>query len=90
MANVMVHFTIGLLGSLVIFLVFTRLSGVQRFSMPTVVVFMGINCALLAHFVSLWATPVILILYALVSAHEFQQDRAAAQATSNPSKDFQL
>jgi hypothetical protein len=75
----MIHFTIGLLGSLFIFLVFTRLSGVRRFSMPTVVVLVGINCALLAHFVSPWATPAILVLYAGVSAHEFQQDRAAAQ-----------
>jgi hypothetical protein len=78
-ANAMIHFAIGLFGSLFIFLVFTWLSGVQRFSMPTVVVFVGINCALLAHFISPWATPAVLVLYALVSAHEFQQDRAATR-----------
>ena len=86
MANAIIHFAAGTLGALSIFLVFARLSGIKRFSMPFGVVFIGIICASLAHFVSPWATPAILLLYALVSAHEFQQDRAAAKAAgSRPS-----
>jgi hypothetical protein len=78
----MIHFAVGTLGSLLIFLAFARLSGVKRFSMPFGVVVVGIACASLAHFSSPWATPAVLLLYALVNAHEFQQDRAAAKAAS--------
>jgi hypothetical protein len=77
-----IHFAAGTLGSLFVFLVFARLSGVERFSMPFSVVIVGIACAALGHFASPWAIPAVLLLYALVSAHEFQQDRAAARTAS--------
>ena len=75
MAKALFHFTAGLLGSLGIFLFFTWLSGVQRFSMPSIVVLVGFFCMMLAHFVSPWATPAVLVWYALASMHEFQQDQ---------------
>ena len=82
MITTLIHFVLGTLGALFIFLIFARLSGVERFSMPFGVVVVGMACASLAHFVSPWATLAVLLLYALVSAHEFQQDRAAAKAAS--------
>jgi hypothetical protein len=82
--SAMIHFAAGTLGSLCIFLVFAWLSGAKRFSMPFGVVIVGVACAALAHFASPWATAAVLLLYALVSAHEFQQDRAAAKAASGP------
>lgn len=83
MVSTVIHFAAGTLGALFIFLIFSRLSGMERFSLPFGVVFIGIACASLAHFVSPWATPAILLLYALVSAHELQQERAAAKAASD-------
>lgn len=82
MVSTVIHFAAGTLGSLFIFLIFARVSGAERFSMPFGVIVVGIACASLAHFVSPWATPAVLLLYALVSAQELQQERAAAQATS--------
>ncbi len=85
MANALIHFAAGIFGSLFVFLIFTRLSGVKSFSMPFGLIFVGIACASLAQF-SPWATPAVLLLYALVSAHEFQQDRASAKAASDMQK----
>lgn len=82
MVSTVMHFATGTFGAFFIFLIFARLSGVERFSIPFGVVVVGIACASLAHFVSPWATPAVLLLYTLVSAHEFLQDRAAAKAAS--------
>jgi hypothetical protein len=79
MLNLIFHFAVGTLGSLCVSLVFYKLSGVERFSMPFGIIIIGISCASLAHFVSPWATPAVLLLYALVSTHEYQQDRVAAK-----------
>lgn len=80
MTTVLLHLVAGSLGALVVFLVFTRLSGVGSFSMPFGVFFVGIACASLAHFLSPWATPVILVIYALTSASELYQERQARKA----------
>jgi uncharacterized membrane protein YjjP (DUF1212 family) len=77
MGNVFLHFAVGALGSLAVFLVLTRLSGLSRFSAPFGVVFIGIACASLAHFVSPWATPVVIAIYALIDISEVLQDRKA-------------
>jgi Na+-driven multidrug efflux pump len=75
MITVFLHFIAGSLGALVVFLVFTRLSGVTRFSAPFGLIVYGIVCAALAHILSPWATPAILAIYALVSAGELYQER---------------
>jgi uncharacterized membrane protein YjjP (DUF1212 family) len=79
MGTVVLHFAVGAVGSLAVFLVLTRLSGVRRFSAPFGVVFIGIACASLAHFVSPWATPVVIAIYALIGISEVLQDRKAKQ-----------
>ncbi|MCC6764055.1 MAG: hypothetical protein IT293_05260 [Deltaproteobacteria bacterium] len=48
----LIHFVMGSIGALVVFLVFARLSGVTSFSDPFGVVCFGIICASAAHFVS--------------------------------------
>lgn len=79
MAMVFLHFITGSLGALVVFLVFTRLSGATGFSAPFGVIFVGITCASLAHFLSPWATPAIVVIYALASAGELYQERKARE-----------
>jgi len=76
----LIHFAIGVSGALLLLLLFTKLSGEQRFSFPSAVIIVGISCATLAHFLSPWATPVILILYAVASINELQQVSAARKA----------
>ncbi|MGQ0750210.1 MAG: hypothetical protein ACT4PS_06735 [Betaproteobacteria bacterium] len=80
MGTVLIHFLVGTLASLVVFLVFTWFSGVRRFSIPFGVVFIGIACGAMAHFLSPWATPVIVAIYALASAGEFVQDRKSRKS----------
>lgn len=87
MLSAAVHFAIGTVGALIIFLVFTWLSGVRSFSAPFVVLFVGFMCGLLSHFVSPWATPVVLALYGLASANEWRNDRIAAKKSPSGSVD---
>lgn len=82
MTNALIHFAAGTAGAFVIFLIFERLAGVTRFSMPFGLVVVGLACASGSHYVSPWATPAILLLYALGSLGEFQQDRAARRAAA--------
>jgi hypothetical protein len=79
MLNVAIHFVIGSVVSLLIFLAFTWLSGVRSFSAPFAVLFIGFTCGLLAHFASPWATPVVLVLYGIASLNEYRNDRIAAK-----------
>lgn len=82
MTNALIHFAAGTLGAFVVFIVFERLAGVTRFSMPFGLVFVGVACASGSHYVSPWATPAILLLYTLGTANEFQRDRAAQTAAA--------
>lgn len=77
MGTIFLHLIAGTLGSLAVFLAFIRLSGARSFSAPFGVIFIGIACATLAHFVSPWATPAIIVAYAVFSAIELWQDRKA-------------
>ena len=79
MLNVAIHFVIGSVVSLLIFLAFTWLSGVRSFSAPFAVLFIGFTCGLLSHFASPWATPVVLVLYGMASLNEYRNDRIAAK-----------
>lgn len=80
MATVVLHFITGTLGALAVFLVFIRLSGAGSFSAPFSAIFIGITCASLSHFLSPWATPAIIIIYAVAIAGEFLQERKARKA----------
>ena len=82
MSTVALHFAIGTAASLVLFLIFTRLSGTRSFSAPFFVMFIGIACASLAHFVSPWATPIVLLVYLVSCINELRLDRAMARKTS--------
>jgi len=84
MGTALLHFLAGSLGSLVVFVAFTRLSGCASFSAPFGVVFVGIACASLAHFLSPWATPAVLVLYAVASAGELYQERKARGDSQAP------
>jgi membrane protein implicated in regulation of membrane protease activity len=77
MALTLFHFIGGSLGALAVFLLVNRLSGATGFSAPFGVIFVGIACAALSHFLSPWATPVIIALYALASFAELYQERKA-------------
>lgn len=85
MTSALLHFAIGAAGSLALFLLFTWLSGARSFSAPFVVVFIGLTCAALSHFLSPWATPVVLVLYGAVAAVECRNDRIAAGRKSRQS-----
>lgn len=80
MASVLLHFLVGTAGALTAFLVLTRISGNTSFSTPFGVIFVGIACAALAHFMSPWATPVILLLYVLAGVNEHVQDQKTLKA----------
>jgi len=84
--GLLVHFIIGAGGGLVLFLLFTRLSGEEKFSFPSGVIIVGIACGVLAHFVSPWATPAVLTLYALANVVELQRYRAAQKAVDQTSR----
>ncbi len=83
MGTVILHFFAGALGSLAIFLLFVRLSGAGSFSAPFGLVFIGIACAALAHYVSPWATPAIIVAYALQSAVELRRERKQQRSRSS-------
>lgn len=58
-----------------VFLLFSRLSGETRFSLPVAPVLVGLACGVLAHHLSPWATPVVLAAYGAVNFMEFRRDR---------------
>lgn len=74
MATPLIHLVLGSLGSLLLFVFFARLSGVKGFSFPSAIIVVGIVCASMTHFLSPWATPVILIVYAITSLYELRQE----------------
>lgn len=80
----MLHFIAGTLGSLAMFLLFAYLSGERKFSAPFGVIFIGVACGAMAHFLSPWATPVIVAIYGVGCAGEWTQARKAR--TSEPDR----
>ncbi len=83
MLSVAAHFAIGSVASLLMFLVFTWLSGARSFSAPFAVIFIGFTCGLLSHFVSPWATPMVVVLYGVALAIECRNDRIAAKKAAS-------
>ncbi len=80
MGTVLLHFLAGTLGTLAVFLVFARLSAATGFSAPFGLIFVGLACAALAHVLSPWTTPAIILLYAIASALEFVRDQRELEA----------
>jgi hypothetical protein len=83
MATVIIHFVAGTLGALAVFLVFIHLSAATSFSAPIGLIFIGIACAALSHFLSPWATPVIITIYAVACTGEYLQEQKARKAMCN-------
>jgi hypothetical protein len=73
--NALIHFAIGFLGALIIFITYNRLAGIERFSLPIAPIVIGIACAAFARFFTPWATPAVLFLYALGSYSDLRRDR---------------
>ena len=71
MKTTIFHFIAGTLGSLIIFLLFTKRSGDKGFSAPFFVIFVGIACALTASLISPWITVILIAGYALLCTIEF-------------------
>jgi len=77
---VFLHFLAGTVGALAVFLVSERLSGATSFTAPFGIVFIGLVCAGLAHFLSPWATLAVLLLYALAGINEYVREQASVKA----------
>jgi hypothetical protein len=75
---------VGACGALGIFLVAARITRTERFSFPSAVLLVGLLCAAASHFVSPWATPAILVLYAIATAGETRAELAAKKAAGRP------
>ncbi len=73
------HFAMGATGSLLLFLIFTRLSGTKSFSAPFQIVIIGLACGALAHFMSPWATPAVLLFYLGSCIQELRLEREMAR-----------
>jgi hypothetical protein len=86
-STVLLHFVIGSIGALLVYVTCVRISGARRFSAPFGVVFVGIACAALAHFLSPWATLVVLLLHAAAGLREALGDRRTASRGSPPAND---
>ncbi|MBD2654575.1 MULTISPECIES: hypothetical protein [Synechocystis] len=75
MVTIAIHTALGVIGGLLIFAVFFYLSNAQQTSAPLGLIFLGLACGIMAHYLSPWATLVILGLYALISFKEWWGDR---------------
>jgi uncharacterized YccA/Bax inhibitor family protein len=84
--SLLVHFLIGALGALAIFLVAARVTRTESFSFPSAAVLVGFFCAVASHFASPWATPAILLLYAIATANETRAELAAKKASTSRSR----
>lgn len=74
MTSFLLHFVLGLLGALAIFLLFLHLSATDSTSAPFGLLLIALPCGVLGSQLSAWATPAILLLYALVSWSEYRQE----------------
>lgn len=84
----LLHFFMGLAGSVAIFAVFFRLSAAQTTSAPFGLVFFALACGVLAVYLSPWATPAALLAYFAVSLKEYREEqRYAKSAEGHPDSD---
>lgn len=75
MVTIAIHTLLGAIGAVCIFAVFFYLSGAQQTSAPLGLIFIGLSCGIFAHYLSPWATAIILGLYAMGCWVEWWQDR---------------
>lgn len=80
---VLIHFGVGVLVVLAMDYGRARLSGEAGGSLSAAPLVVGIACAALAHFLSPWATPAVLFLYAAVSVNEWLQERRDKKALAS-------
>jgi hypothetical protein len=88
MLEFLLHFFIGLAGSAAIFAIFFRLSAARTTSIPFGLIFFGLACGALAVYVSPWATPAALLVYAAMSLKEHlveRRDRRKGSASGSGS-----
>ena len=85
----LLHFLLGLAGSVAIFAVFFRLSAARSTSAPFGLIFFALACGVLAVYLSPWATPAALLAYFAVSLKEYRDDQRYAQKP-NPASDSDL
>lgn len=83
MLLVLAHFGVGATLSLAISL-FVQYRDGGSFSLSFAFIVIGIVCAVLAHFLSPWCTPLVVLLFLLASLHELHQDQAARVAQRQP------
>lgn len=76
MTTAILHFALGVVGSLVFFVVARVIAGERASSAPFGLIFVGVACAALAVFLSPWATPVVIGAYGVASLAEARRDRA--------------
>ena len=89
MLEFLLHFFIGLAGSAAIFAVFFRLSAAGTTSVPFGLIFFGLACGALAVYLSPWATPAALLVYAAMSLKEHlaeRRDRKEGTASGSGSR----
>ena len=75
MLTIIIHTLIGAIGALIIFGIFFYLSEAEKTSAPLGLIFIGLTCGILSYYFSVWATAIILGLYAMGCGIEWWQDR---------------
>ena len=74
MVTIAVHTLLGAIGSVCIFAIFVYLSGAKQTSAPFGLIVIGLSCGLFAHYLSPWATVMILGMYTMGCFVEWWQD----------------
>lgn len=75
MLTILIHTLIGAIGASCIFALFFHLSGAETTSVPLGLIFVALGCGILSHYLSPWATAIVLAVYALGCGIEWWQDR---------------
>lgn len=75
MLFIIIHFTLSLLGAILIFLFFHCMLAKESFSFPFGLINIALSGALLAYYLSAWITPLILACYAFTNAREYYENR---------------
>ena len=74
--NALLHFLIGSLGTLLVTSWAAHKAAESNGSAPAAALVVGVACASLAHFLSPWATPVVLGLVSASTIKELRQTQA--------------
>ncbi len=83
MLAVLVHFLVGAVGGFLISAWAAHKTAESNGSAPAAGMVTGLTCASLAHFLSPWATPVVLSLVVLASIYEARLSRRIPRKRNN-------